>query len=255
AADAELALIDTPQALSSRGIIAVKRGDPAARDYAKRAVAQLGGDVIAIRAAISVHALAGDREGAHAVLAEHGHHLDEAGLRAAYERMIDDPEALANSVIHRFPQHAELVLDAIAPMITAGKLAEAEALLRRAATWDPDNVGIVGELGFALSRQGRDDEAIAIYTTAIGRSGAHNLLRFNRANCLLRRRDFAEAANDLRICLAIKPDWHDARVNLISALFAAGDRAGAAAEIEQLEELGGSAEHVIALRMMLAGTL
>jgi tetratricopeptide (TPR) repeat protein len=254
AADAELAQIDTPQALSSRAIIAAKRGDAAAMDYAKRAVAQLPGDVIAIRAAISVHALAGDHAGAHALLAEHGHHL-EAGLRAALDAAIDDPAVLTETVRHRFPEHAQMVLDAVAPMVTAGDFAAAETLLKRARGWDPDNIGIAVELGFALSQQAKDDEAIAAYDEAIDRGGAANLLRFNRANCLLRRRSFTQAAADFRVCLEIKPDWHEARVNLTSALFASGDTKAAKAEVAQLERLGGPPQHIQALRQMLAGRL
>ncbi|MEO7094221.1 MAG: tetratricopeptide repeat protein, partial [Polyangiales bacterium] len=254
AADAELAQIDTPQALSSRSIIAVKRGDAAARDYAKRAVAQLPGDVIAIRAAICVHALAGDPDGARALLAEHGHHLD-VGLRTALDDAIDDPEALAQSVAHRFPEHAAMVLQAVAPMVTAGDFATAETLLRRANSWDPDNIGITGELGFSLSQQNKDDEAISVYDAAIDRGGANNLLRFNRANCLLRRRSFTQAVADFRVCLELKPDWHEARVNLTSALFATGDARAAKAEVAQLEKLGGPVQHIQALRQMIAGTL
>jgi Flp pilus assembly protein TadD len=235
-------------------VIAAKRGDAAARDHAKRAVAQLPGDVIAIRAAISVHALAGDPEGARALLAEHGHHLD-AGLRTALDNAIDDPAALKQSVAHRFPEHAAMVLEAVAPMVTAGNFAAAEGLLKRASSWDPDNIGITGELGFALSQQKKDDEAIAVYDAAIDRGGANNLLRFNRANCLLRRRSFTQAAADFRVCLELKPDWHEARVNLTSALFAAGDAKAAKAEVAQLERLGGPAQHIQALRQMIAGTL
>ncbi len=254
AADAELAQIATPQALSSRAIIAAKRGDAAATDFALRAVAQLPGDAIAIRAAISVHALAGDREGARALLAEHGHHLD-AGLRVALDVAIDDPAAMQQAVAHRFPEHAAMVLDAVAPMVTAGNYAAAEGLLRRANGWDPDNIGITGELGFALSSQKKDDEAIAVYDAAIERGGANNLLRFNRANCLLRRRSFTQAVADLRACLELKADWHEARINLTSALFATGDAKAAKAEVAQLERLGGPAQHIQALRQMIAGTL
>ena len=254
AADAELAQIDTPHALSSRAVIAAKRGDAAAKDYAKRAVAQLPGDVIAIRTAISVHALAGDHDGARALLAEHGKYLD-AGLRLALDAAIDDPAALAESVRHRFPEHAAMVLEAVSPMMTAGNFAMAEGLLKRASAWDPENVGIIVELGFALSQQKKDDEAMSVYDAAIDRGGANNLLRFNRANGLLRRRSFTQAAVDFRACLEIKPDWHEARINLTSALFAAGDAKAAKAEVAQLERLGGPAQHIQALRQMIAGSL
>lgn len=254
AAEAHLALLDTPQALSSRAILAAKRGDPMATDLAKRAVAGLPEDAIAIRAAVSVHAIAGDPAGAREILAAHGAHLDP-DLRDALDAAIDDPDALRQSMVHRFPEHAALVLDAVAPMVSAGEYAAAEALLRRATTWDPDNLGVTAELGITLSRQSQDEEALAVYDAAIERGGANHLLRFNRANCLLRRRSFTQAVVDFRACLAVKPDWHDARVNLTSALFASGDVKAAKAEVAQLEKLGGPPQHIAALRQMLAGAL
>lgn len=252
AADAHLAELDTPQALSSRAIIAAKRGDPMAKDLAKRAVASLPEDAIAIRAAVSVHALAGDPAAAREILVAHGVHL-APDLRDALDAAIDDPDALRQSMVHRFPEHAALVLEAVAPMVSAGEYGAAEALLRRASAWDPDNLGITAELGVTLSRQSRDEEALAVYDAAIERGGANHLLRFNRANCLLRRRSFTQAIVDFRACLVVKPDWHDARVNLTSALFASGDAKAAKAEVAQLEKLGGPAQHIAALRQMLAG--
>ena len=56
----------------------------------------------------------------------------------------------------------------------------------------------------------RDHDAIAFYDAAIARGGFNALLRFNRALCLLRLQRNAEAADDLRAVLTLKPDWHDA---------------------------------------------
>ena len=254
AADAELAQLATPQSLSSRAIIAAKRGDPAAREFANRAVAGLPGDVIALRAAICVYALAGDREGAHSLLAEHAAVLDP-GVREALDRAIDDPEALTETVAHRFPGHAQQALAAVSPLVDAGDFAAAEPLLRRATAWDPDHIGITAELGFTLAQQNKDDEAIAVYRDAIARGGPNHLLRFNRGNCQIRRQRFAEAAIDFRVCLELKPDWHEARINLTSALFAAGDAKAAKAEVTQLERLGGPKHHIATLRQMIAGKL
>ena len=247
-ADAHLANIDTAQSLTSRALIAARRGEPAAKELALRALARLPGDVIAIRAAIVVHALAGDRTKARVILAEQRLHLD-AELVLALERTIDDPP---RELAHRFPEHAKLVLEAVKPLIDAGDYAKAEPLLRRAAQWDPENVEIVGDLGFTLSKLHRDDDALAVYNAAIARAGTRQLLRFNRGSCQLRRHDFAAAAADFRACVAIKADWHEARVNLVSALYARGDKQGARDEIDRLKKLGGPPRFVTSLEQMLA---
>lgn len=250
-ADAHLSNIDTAQSLTSRAIIASRRGEPAAMDLARRALERLPGDAIAIRAAIIVHALAGERDKARAILNEQKHHLD-AEIAVALDKTIDDPPRQFG---HNFPEHASLVFKAAKPMIDAGDYGTAEPLLRRAFEWDPENLEIVGDLGFTLSKLSRDDDAIAVYDAAIARGGSRQLLRFNRGNCQLRRQHYDEAAADFRACVDIKADWHEARVNLVSALFAGGDKAGARNEIDQLRTLGGPPQFVKSLEQMLAGTL
>lgn len=250
-ADAHLANIDTAQALTSRAIIAVRRGDAAATSLALRALERLPGDVIAIRTAIMVHALAGERAKAREILAAQRTHLD-AELALALDNTIDDPPRQFG---HNFPEHASLVFQAVKPMLDDGDYAKAEPLLRRAAQWDPENLEIVGDLGFTLSKLRRDDDAIAVYDAAIARGGSRELLRFNRGNCQLRQQHFEKAAADFRACVEIKPDWHDARVNLVSALFAAGDKTSARNEIDQLKQLGGPPQFVTSLEQMVAGAL
>ncbi len=250
-ADAHLAQIDTPQSLTSRAIIAARRGDDAGKTHALHALERLPGDAIAIRAAIMVHALLGDRAKARAILAEHGAHLD-AEVRVAIDNTIDDPPRQFG---HNFPEHAQLVFQAVKPMLDAGDYARAEPLLRRAVQWDPENLEIVGDLGFTLSKLQRDADAIAVYDAAIARGGSRVLLRFNRGNCQLRRRQFDQAAQDFRACVEIKADWHEARINLVSALFASGDKTAARTEIDKLEKLGGPPQLVSSLEKMLAGTL
>ena len=250
-ADAHLAKIGTPQSLTSRAIIAARRGDAVAMELAVRALEQLPGDVIAIRAAIMVHALAGERAKAREILAAQRTHLD-AEIASALEHAIDHPPRQFG---HNFPEHANLVFQAVKPMMDRGDYAQAEPLLRRAAQWDPENLEIVGDLGFALSKLERDADAVAVYDAAIARGGSRQLLRFNRGNCQLRQQHYDKAAEDFRACVEIKPDWHDARVNLVSALFAAGDRSSARQQIDQLKQLGGPPQFVTSLEKMMSGTL
>lgn len=251
AADAHLANIDTAQSLTSRATIAARRNDPAAMELALRALERLPGDVIAIRAAIIVHALAGARDKARALLADNAQHLDTE-MRIGLENAIENPPRQFG---HIFPEHAKLVFDVAKPMIDAGEYEKAEPLIRRAAAWDPENLGFAADLGFTLSKLSRDADAIAVYDAAIARGGGRVLLRFNRGNCLVRRHKFDEAAADFRACVELKADWHEARINLVSALFASGDKTGARREIEQLKTLGGPPQFVTSLEKMLAGTL
>ena len=235
------------EARNSLAAILARRKDPRAVALAREAVDSLPTDPIAIRNAVLVHALAGDRAGAEDLLARHGAHLspDE---RAALAASLDAPQLGAD----RFPEHAKLAQEVATGMIDAGRHADAEPLLRRALVLDRESPELVAELGYCLSQLGRDADAIAVYDEAIGRGGAAVLLRFNRGNCHLRVHRFTPAIADFRGCLALKADWHEARVNLVSALFASGDRAAARAELDVLRRNGGAAEHVAALEQMLS---
>jgi tetratricopeptide (TPR) repeat protein len=212
-ADAELALVGTPQALTSRMTIAGMRGDPVARELAKTVLEQLPGDPIAIRSAIAVHFLTGDPDGAKQLLAEYGNHLD-LEVRIGLEKAIADPTSIALERRHVFPEHAEIALKSITPMIDAGQLEAAAKLLRKARTWDPSNIAITAELGVALAQQNKFGEAIAVYNETIDRGGSAVLLRFNRGNCYLNLGKLDEAEADYRACLEIKPDWDGPRQNL-----------------------------------------
>jgi len=251
AADEHLAKVDTPQALTSRATIAARRGDPVAKEYALRALASLPGDPITVRIAVIAHALLGDKDKARQLLEEQGPKLD-VELRMALEAAIDDPPKMFGN---NFPEHAKVMFEAAKPLLDGGDFAGAEKLLRRASALDGESLEIAGELGFALSKLGRDDDAIAVYDAAIARGGTRVLLKFNRGNCQIRRRKFVEAADDFRACVDVKPDWHDARVNLISALFANADKKGARGQLDELKKLGGPPQYVSALEQMLAGTL
>jgi Tfp pilus assembly protein PilF len=250
-ADAHLSKIDTPQSLISRAIIAAHRGDRSAIELAHRGLAGLPGDIIAIRGAIIAHVLVGEPAKARAILEDHQKHLDREVV-LALAKTIDEPP---RQFRHNFPEHASLVYQAVKPMIDKGDYAMAEPLLRRAVEWDPENLEIAADLGFTLSKLERDDEAMAVYDAAIARGGTRQLLRFNRGNCQLRRQRYGEAAADFRACVDLKADWHEARVNLVSALYAKGDRQAARTEIDQLKKLGGPPQFVTSLEQMLAGTL
>ncbi|HUJ60405.1 MAG TPA: tetratricopeptide repeat protein [Kofleriaceae bacterium] len=239
---------DDPAAATSLGQLYARRGDPRARALAGSALAARPDDSIAIRGAILAHALTGDPAGAHAILATHGAHLPRE-VRVAFAETIDHPPP---SLRHRFPEHASAAAEAAKPLVDARRYAEAEPLLRRAVALDRTADEHVVELGHVLSQLGRDADAIAAYDTALAEGGSP-LLRFNRANCLLRLERFAAAIDDYRACIAAIPERAELRVNLVSALHASGDAAAARRELDALRATGAvSPQLVTGLERMLA---
>lgn len=147
-------LSDDPRAANSRALILAGRHDPRASGEALRAVAGLPGDVIAIRGAIQVHRLLGDRDGAEAVLREHGDHFDESTRARLEEALAADREPGAQPLqhgAHQFPEHAQLVAEMVGPMLDAGRYADAIPLLERASRWDPDNRAVAAALRRAVA--------------------------------------------------------------------------------------------------------
>lgn len=114
----------------------------------------------------------------------------------------------------------------------AGRLAEAEALYRRAIAADATNVNAWYLLGLALRLLGRAEEALTALDTAtrLAPQALEPLFNLAVAKFSLDRR--SEAEDDLRRALTIKADFAEARVLLGQILLDRGDCAGAAAEYQ-----------------------
>jgi tetratricopeptide (TPR) repeat protein len=213
---------------------------------AEAAVAALPGDTIALKTAVTANVRAGRRERARALVAD-AKELP-TGDRTRLEMLIEqtgEPPA----VVHTFPEHARAAREAGAAAIDQGRLAEAERLLRRAVELDPFDAASVTELGVALSRAGREEDAIAAYDEGIERAWAGELLRFNRGNALLRLGRYDEARSELERCVALDvPGWHGPRVNLVAALCALGKKDEARRHVDELERAGIGSELLGPLR-------
>ena len=92
----------------------------------------------------------------------------------------------------------------------AGRLAEAEAAYRAVLEGDPDNPGVLHNLGVLTATAGDTEDAIALFDAAIERAPSYASAHFNRAMGLnaLGRLDAAAAA--LRRTVALEPDHYAA---------------------------------------------
>ena len=109
-----------------------------------------------------------------------------------------------------------------------GRMADAEAALRRSLGADPDSVDALQALGTALIAQGRPGEAIGCLDRA-RRLRASPAVLHNRALALFQLRRYAEARADLEGALAQAPAQH-ASWNLLGSVRAAlGDATAAEA--------------------------
>ena len=247
AALAALQDLATPEALNSRALLYARRRDARAIADARAALASSPRDPIVIRGAVFAHVMLGDEDGARAVLAAHGAVLDPK-QRAIWTTAIEDRTRIDGRG-HEFPELAKLALDVVQPMLEERRFAEAEPFLRRAVIWNPEDSGLVGELGYALSQLGRDADAIAVYDERMARGSFpesldHKTLLFLRGDCYLRVGRVAEAADDFQVCVTWNPNWHEARVRLGIALLTKGDRQGAIEQLNQLIQQGAPSVHV-----------
>jgi tetratricopeptide (TPR) repeat protein len=109
----------------------------------------------------------------------------------------------------------------------AGRVAEAEALLRACIAAEPQRAEALELLGGAISAQGRIAEALEWYDRAKPLRPASPSLRHNRAQALFALGRAPEALAELEEAVRLKPDMHPAWNQMGAVLAAAGDAAGA----------------------------
>ncbi len=208
-----------------------------ARRAVERGLAALPDDAITVEAAVRVFARLGERERALGLLAPL-----PMRQRVVLEAVVERGEAGG----HRFPELAARATQRATTLADAGDTAGAEAMLRRALTFDPSSLEAAGELGWLLGTLQRDDEAVAHYDAAIERVPGGELLRFNRGNALLRLGRSDEAVADYARLAELVPEWIDPQINLIGALCARRDAAGAEARLAALRARPGVPAEVLA---------
>lgn len=111
--------------------------------------------------------------------------------------------------------------------LQAGRLQEAEALLRALAAATPPHPDAHQLLGVALCRQGRLRDGVAALDEALRRKPDHAAALFNRAQALQGLGEAAAGRADLEKALALKPDLEPAWLALGAALAAERDFTGA----------------------------
>jgi tetratricopeptide (TPR) repeat protein/ADP-heptose:LPS heptosyltransferase len=109
----------------------------------------------------------------------------------------------------------------------AGRMAEAEAILRKVVADEPQRVEALELLGAALSTQGRMDEALPWFDRALALRPTSPSVRHNRAQALFALGRPEEARDELQQAVALKPDLHPAWNLLGGVLAVLRDSAGA----------------------------
>jgi tetratricopeptide (TPR) repeat protein len=122
--------------------------------------------------------------------------------------------------------------------VREGRLEEATALFAHVAgESDPKNADAVLKLGHALAREGWCEEAAAMYTRALQLDPGHSAARYGRGNMNATRRKWAEAVTDYREAMRLSPKSPLYRFALAHALDRAGRPADAQREYNSATEL------------------
>jgi len=225
------------------------RPDEAARAealvLADRAVELLPDDPIAQCSAVLARAHAGDVAGARARLETRTAAVPREE-RVILEQVLD---AFASGEppkqVAAFPGHAALAVERGNDLMNEQNWSEAVVAFARAHQLHPLNLGIAADLGVALSKASREDEAIAHYDRVIEHVPGGGLLRLNRGNARRRVGKLDAAIEDYRFVVERAPEYSDARVALAAALLEAKRTPEARAQLQLLIAKGSTAPEII----------
>lgn len=140
--------------------------------------------------------------------------------------------------------------------LVTGLFDRAEPLLRRRLEREPDNVELRAELAAALTGQGRDDEARAVYETLLEEPTLEFTELFNLGTGLFRSGEYLQAAEAFERLTGIHPESRDAWFNYVNSLFAAEawpDLLVAGPRLIAVDPLGESARLITARAMLESG--
>jgi Flp pilus assembly protein TadD len=115
-----------------------------------------------------------------------------------------------------------------------GKLSEAEEVLRRAITRDPESPHLLGLWGAIIGQQGRFEEGIEAVRKASRRAPNDPSHHFNLAELYRRQGNREMAIEQLKKSLRLAPNYPDALNNLAGLELASGDFLDALGTIQQL---------------------
>lgn len=131
-------------------------------------------------------------------------------------RVLEEPELTEREEARAFMREnlAQLLL-------YTDQFAEAEVILREQLEADPGNVELQANLANALGRQGRADEANAIYTELLSGSDLTPTQLFNIGVSLFNANEYVRAAEAFGRVTQVQPNSRDAWYNQANALYAA----------------------------------
>jgi tetratricopeptide (TPR) repeat protein len=163
--------------------------------------------------------------------------FDPGNMDALYElaamlralRRYDEALPLLERHEREAPGDYQVVADIGRCLSGLQRYGEAELVLRRALKGQND-AATRYDLGFALDRQGRLEEAVAEYRRALDRNPNHPDARNNLGVALARQGKVHEAALQFERLVASDPDNADAHTNLGAMLLTEGARDRAAQE-------------------------
>ncbi len=143
------------------------------------------------------------------------------GFEAAYRFLaagkVAEAEVILRKVLTSDPDDAGALhlLGGIA--LGRGQIAAAEELVRRAIRCSPQNPEFHDNLGAVLLRQGKADEAIATFRTAIELDAGVAMTHNNLGNALKQKGDFEGAAAAFGRAIELSPDIAEVHSNLGTA--------------------------------------
>ncbi len=171
-----------------------------------------------------------------AVLAVHPDHAQALGmLTLALAGDLDDPETEAMALRHLaqrpFDGASLHILGQI--RLRQGDEAEAAGLLERAVNWLPRLAPIHNDLGVALQRLGRTDQALAAFDAALALDPDYAAARGNRGEALYAAGRYDEALSELLEALRLSGHASPAeRAGVLHEAAKAARKAGRLAELE-----------------------
>ena len=131
------------------------------------------------------------------------------------------------------PEQEDLHYNLGLALARQGKVEEAKKHYEKALQLFPDYAEAQNNLGNLLLAQNKIDEAIALFRKAIQNSPENASFRNNLGTALARQQMVAEATAEFQEAVRLAPDYAEARVNLANALLASGKPDEAVAQLNE----------------------
>jgi Flp pilus assembly protein TadD len=131
------------------------------------------------------------------------------------------------------PEQEDLHYNLGIALARQGKVDEAKKHYEKALELFPDYAEAQNNLGNLLLSQNKMDEAIALFRKAIQNSPENPSFRNNLGTALARQQMVAEATAEFQEAVRLAPDYVEARVNLANAFLATGRPDEAVAQLDE----------------------